>query len=91
MRPFLRRLIDKASSVKYLNHRVHISADERDEFSWWLELLRAWNGVSMFSFLEWEFLPNIEISSDAAKTMGFGIVLVINGAMHPGLLRGITM
>ena len=73
-RPFLRRLIDKASSVKSLNNRVHLSSSDREDLSWWLDLLNNWNGVSMFTVLEWEYLPDFELTSDAAKSLGFGIV-----------------
>ena len=48
-------------------------ADRRD-IHWWVDLLNNWNGVSLFRFLKWESLPDCEISSDAAKSKGFGII-----------------
>ena len=73
-RPFLRRLINKSHSVSYLHYNVHLSASDRQDIHWWNDLLQQWNGVSLFRFLKWESLPDFEISSDAAKSKGFGII-----------------
>ena len=57
-RPFLRRLINKANALEMNHFRVHLSSADREDLAWWVFLLNAWNGVSLFSFRGWEFLPH---------------------------------
>ncbi len=49
-RPFLRRLIDRASTVSELHHYVSLSSWEGDDIKWWHSLLTHWNGRSLFLF-----------------------------------------
>ena len=55
-RLFLRRLIDVSSSVTQLHHRIHLSADTREDIVWWRTFLPTWNGVS--------YLQDHPVSSD---------------------------
>lgn len=73
-RPFLRRLINKASALKRMHFRVHLSVQDREDLRWWQELLINWNGVSLFSFRHWEFIHDLFITSDAAQSKGLGII-----------------
>ena len=73
-RPFLRRLINKASALRYMHYRVHLSVDDREDLALWPERLNNWNGVSLFSFRHWEFIPDLFITSDAAQSKGLGII-----------------
>ncbi len=73
-RPFLRRLIDRASSVAELHHFVRLSVWERDDILWWNFLFQEWNGRSMFLLPKWEAAPNIMITSDAAGSIGFAAI-----------------
>ena len=73
-RPFLRRLIDRASSVPELFYHVDLSPWEREDIAWWISLLNNWNGRSLFQFPKWEQAPNISIASDAAGAFGFAAV-----------------
>ena len=45
-RSFLRRLIDRAHSVKEL-HFVRLSVWGRDNIAWWHRLIPNWNGRSL--------------------------------------------
>ncbi len=73
-RPFLRRLIDRASSVDQLFHFVSLSQWERDDLSWWNQLLSSWNGRSLFYWAKWNKAPDVSISSDAAGALGFAAI-----------------
>ena len=73
-RPFLRKLINKANALRSMHFRAHLSKEDREDLIWWKDLLTNWNGVSLFSFRHWEFLPNLFITSDASITKGLGIV-----------------
>ena len=55
-RLFLRRLIDVASSVTQLHHRIHLSVDSREDILWWKNFLPTWNGIS--------YLQDNPVSSD---------------------------
>ena len=69
-RPFLRRLIDRASSVTELYFRVAFTSWEREDISWWIRLFCDWNGRSLFLFPKWELAPNVAIASDASGNLG---------------------
>lgn len=45
-RPFLRRIIDLATSFKHLDHPVRLNADFKSDLMWWHLFLHTWNGVS---------------------------------------------
>ena len=53
-RPFLRRLINRASTVSDLHHFVRLSAWEKDDIKWWDLLFKQWNGRSLFLLPKWE-------------------------------------
>ena len=71
-RPFLRRLIVKAHSVKDLDSFVALSQWEHDDLRWWNTLFENWNGRSLFLLPEWEKSPDFVVTSDAAGSIGFG-------------------
>ena len=71
-RPFLRRLIDRAHSVRELHHFVRLSSWEIDDIKWWHHLILHWNGKSLFLFPKWESGPDCAVTSDAATKFGFG-------------------
>ena len=73
-RPFLRRLIDRAHSVKELHHHVRLSRWELDDISWWSTLFSQWNGRSLFFFRKWELAPDSYITSDAAGSIGYAAI-----------------
>ena len=67
-RTFLRSLIDAASTVKVLDHHVHLTAKAQADIAWWHAFSRPWNGVSLLPPVE----PSQIIYSDAAGTWGCG-------------------
>ena len=73
-RPFLRSIIDRAHSVTQNHHFVRLSRAEKDDLQWWSHLLSCWNGVSLFIHQKLLPIPDLTISSDAAGSIGFGIV-----------------
>ena len=71
-RPFIRRLIDRAYSVKELHKFVHLTAWEKEDIEWWTSLINSWNGRSLFLLPKWERAPDTLVSSDASGSIGFG-------------------
>lgn len=63
---FLRSLIDASSTVKSLEHHVHLSAHARVDLAWWYTFVQAWNGVSLLPAAE----PSQAIYSDGVVGPG---------------------
>ena len=73
-RTFMRRLFDRAYSVRAAHHHVDISADRRRDLQWWRWLLTNWNGCSFFLQGQWTAAPDLHLFTDAAGSHGFGAV-----------------
>ena len=73
--PFLRRLIDRATTVRELHHFVCLSCWEKDDIVWWYQLLTSWNGKSLFHFPDWNLLQDFAVTSDSSGNVGFGAIL----------------
>jgi hypothetical protein len=73
-RAFFRSLIAKSSAAPLPTSWISLARDERLNLSWWVNLLSDWNGISLMRFCGWLPLADFELSSDAALTIGLGIV-----------------
>eukprot|EP00112_Aurelia_sp_Birch-Aquarium-sp1_P013521 Seg2871.1 transcript_id=Seg2871.1/GoldUCD/mRNA.D3Y31 product="Polyprotein P3" protein_id=Seg2871.1/GoldUCD/D3Y31 len=73
-RPFIRRLIDRASKVHALDHFVALSAWEIDDIFWWEKLFKNWNGRSLFLLPDFEIQPDNIVTSDAAGSIGMAAI-----------------
>ena len=65
-RTFLRSLIDASTTVKSLEHHVHLSARARADLAWWYTFLQSCNGISLLPEEE----PSQTIYSDASGSWG---------------------
>ena len=52
-RIFLRRLIDKSTTVSWLRDRLRITQDVKADIQWWLDFLPTWTGVSLLLESDW--------------------------------------
>ena len=41
---------------------------------WWRDLFHRWDGLSFFLMADWAPLPDFQVSSDAAGTLGYGAI-----------------
>lgn len=71
-RLFLRRLIDLSTTAKQLHHHIRLTASARADIQWWLEFLPSWNGVSLMLKASWEADHDINLTTDASGTIGYG-------------------
>ena len=71
-RIFLRRLIDLSTSAKKLHHHIYLSTSARADIQWWQDFLPGWNGVSLMLQEKWETAADLNLSTDASGTLGFG-------------------
>ena len=67
-RTFLRSLIDASTSVRALDHHVHLPARARADIAWWYTFLQSWNGVSLLPAAD----PSQLTLSDASGSWGGG-------------------
>ena len=70
-RPFLRRMINLASSFKHLDHPIRLNADFKSDLMWWHLFLHTWNGVSCLH-THTRHPPDLEFYTDASGTWGCG-------------------
>ena len=73
-RTFMRRLFDRAYSVRAPHHHVDLSAACRRDLQWWQWLLSTWNGCSFFLQAQWTPAPDLHLYTDAARSHGYGAV-----------------
>ena len=73
-RAFIRRIIDKAHSVREDRFLVSLDAGVREDLTWWKDTLQAWIGTTLITYREWRFLPDFHAQSDASGSGGFGLI-----------------
>ena len=71
-RSFVSYLIDLSTTVKELTDCVHLSKECKTDLEFWLRFLSDWNDVAMFHDCEFTNSFDMELSTDAASTLGFG-------------------
>ena len=74
-RTFLRRMIDLLSRFRRRDHPVRLNREFHLDLRWWHHFLSDWHGVSFWLFLGLVPEAEVEVSSDAAGSIGFGAYL----------------
>ena len=74
-RTFVRRLIDLSMSASQLHHHIRLSKAARLDLQWWREFLFSWHGRSFLLFPEWQPIPDLHITTDAAGALGYAGIL----------------
>ena len=54
------------------NHPIRLNAEFHLDLQWWHQFLSSWHGVSFWLFPGMSATPDVEVSSDAAGSLGFG-------------------
>lgn len=65
-------MIDRAKSVRRLNHWVHLTAEFQSDLQWWSLFLGYWNGCSMMRTHKKDQEADVTIYSDASGSWGCG-------------------
>ena len=73
-RTFLRRMITLLCTFRRDDHPIRLNQEFHLDLTWWRELFQRWDGLSFFLMPEWAPLPDFQVSSDAAGTLGFGAI-----------------
>ena len=74
-RTFLRRMIDLLSRFRRRDHPVRLNREFHLDLRWWHHFLSDWHGVSFCLFPGLVPEAGVEVSSDAAGSIGFGAYL----------------
>ena len=68
-RTFLRRIL--LCTFRRDDHPIRLNQEFHLDLTWWHELFHRWDGLSFFLMPEWAPLPDFQVSSDAAGTLGY--------------------
>lgn len=70
-RAFLRRLIDLTCGVRQAWFKISLSKGAKDDLRMWRTFLHKFNGVSIFPDQVWVGGEDLELYTDACKSIGF--------------------
>ena len=73
-RTFLRRMIDLLCTFRRDDHPIRLNQEFHLDLTWWRKLFHRWDGLSFFLTPEMGPLPDFQVSSDAAGTLGYGAI-----------------
>ena len=71
-RTFLRRLIDLLCCFRSRDHPIRINQEFRQDLLWWQRFLSSWHGVGFWLYPGLSPVADLEVTSDAAGSVGFG-------------------
>lgn len=71
-RTFLRRMIDLLRCFRKRDHPIRLNSEFRLDLQWWLQFLSSWHGVYFWLFPGMSASPDLEVTSDASGSLGFG-------------------
>ena len=71
-RTFLHRMIDLLRCFRKRDHPIHLNVKFHLDLSWQLPFLFSWNGVAFWLFPGMKAAPDLEVTSDASGSLGFG-------------------
>ena len=72
-RTFLRRLINLTSGINRSYHRVRITRGAKQDLEMWRTFLSEFNGVTFFQVQEWVESFALQLYTDSAGSIGFGV------------------
>jgi len=73
-RTFLRRMINLLCAFRRDDHPIRLNQEIYRDLTWWRDLFRTWDGLYFFCMPTWAPLPDFQVSSDAAGTLGYGAI-----------------
>ena len=74
-RTFLRRMIDLLCCFRRRDHPVRLNREFHMDLLWWHQFQAEWHGVSFWLFPDLLPEADVEVSSDAAGSLGYGAYL----------------
>ena len=71
-RSFLYRMIDLLRCFRKPDHPIRLNSEFQLDLQWWHRFLSSWNGVYFWLFPGMSATPDLEVTSDASGSLGFG-------------------
>ena len=71
-RTFLRRMIDLLCCFQRRDHPIRLNHEFKLDLQWWQQFLSSWHGVGFWFFPGMTAASDLEVTSDAAGSVGFG-------------------
>lgn len=71
-RTFLRRMINLLQCFRKRDHPIRLNSEFHLDLQWWLQFLSSWHGVYFWLFPGMSASPDLEVTSDASGSLGFG-------------------
>ena len=65
-------MIDLLCCFRSRNHPIRLNSEFQLDVQWWHEFLASWRGVSFWLFPGMSAPTDVEVTSDAAGSLGFG-------------------
>ena len=69
---FLPRMIDLLYCLRCRDHPICLNSEFHLDLQWWHEFLSSWHGVSFWLYPGMSAASDLEVTSDAAGSLGFG-------------------
>ena len=71
-RSFIRRMIDLLCCFRHRDHPIRLNSEFHLDLLWWDEFLSSWHGVNFWLYPGMSAAIDLEVTSDAAGSLGFG-------------------
>lgn len=72
-RPFCRRLINATCGISNPYHHIRVTRNIKRDLKMWLSFFQHFNGISVFHDRFWVSSADVELYTDSAGSIGFGI------------------
>ncbi|KAI2644577.1 Pro-Pol polyprotein [Labeo rohita] len=89
--PFISHLLSLASSAHALEEHISLTDSCRNELSLWISLLKQWNGLSLFYSNLISSPIDIQLYTDAAPSVGFGVFFRATAAIILSAIRALSV
>ena len=73
-RTFLCCMINLLCTFKRDDRPIRLNQEFHLDLTWWRDLFHRWDGLSFFLMPDWAPLPDFQVSSDAAGTLGYDAI-----------------
>lgn len=71
-RTFVRRMFDLLCCFRSRDHPIHLNGEFHKDIQWWSHSVVSWHGVRFWLFLGMSASTDVEVTSDATGSLGFG-------------------
>jgi hypothetical protein len=68
----IRRMIDLLTCFRKKDHPIRLNSEFHLDLKWWCQFVADWNGVKFWQFTGLSALPDLEVTSDASGSIGYG-------------------